>query len=264
MKSRIGVLSGKEIVIPDVNAPPMPLLANSGVIHNGEKAVDFGELQANKGYPDVRSFRGKFGLIVPATNTSVEHELWTIICRNRSLEGIGIHTSNVVTPRPKLETEADLHGYQTQFLLGLKEAVDVALLADPEYMLMGMSMEHILYGIDAIREQMHEIEAYSERKWATWHDAITSALGKFKAKRIGLLTPFDQFGNANAIRMFQDLGFEVVSSVGFSCANALHIAHIPNWAKERAILELLATPTNNLDAIVQCGTNMSLLDLTER
>ncbi len=264
MKSRIGALSGKELAIPDVNAPPMPLLANSGIIHNGEKSVDFGEIQANRGYPDVRSYRGKFGLIVPATNTSVEHELWTIICRNRSLDGIGIHTSNVVTPRPKLESEADLQDYAAQFLQGLKQAVDVALLADPEYLLMGMSIEHILHGIDAIREQMHQIETYSERAWATWHDAIASALGKFKAKRIGLLTPFDQFGNENATRMFQDLGFEVVSSVGFSCANALHIAHIPNWAKERAIVELLATPKNNLDAIVQCGTNMSLLDLTER
>jgi maleate isomerase len=52
----------------------------------------------------------------------------------------------------------------------------------------------------------------------------------------------------------------VVASVGFSCANALHIAHVPDWAKERAIMELLATHTNRLDAVVQCGTNMSLID----
>lgn len=26
------------------------------------------------GYPDVRSFRRKFGLIIPATNTSMEHD----------------------------------------------------------------------------------------------------------------------------------------------------------------------------------------------
>jgi maleate isomerase len=56
----------------------------------------------------------------------------------------------------------------------------------------------------------------------------------------------------------------VVASVGFSCANALHIAHVPDWAKERAILELLATDANALDAVVQCGTNMSLIDVSER
>jgi maleate isomerase len=64
--------------------------------------------------------------------------------------------------------------------------------------------------------------------------------------------------------MFEDLGFEVVSSVGFSCANALHIAHVPDSAKEKAILELLATEKNALDAVVQCGTNMSLIDVTEK
>ncbi len=64
--------------------------------------------------------------------------------------------------------------------------------------------------------------------------------------------------------MFEDLGFEVVSSVGFSCANALHIAHVPDWAKERAILDLLATDANALDAVVQCGTNMSLIDVAEK
>jgi len=50
----------------------------------------------------------------------------------------------------------------------------------------------------------------------------------------------------------------------FSCASALHIAHIPDWAKEKAILELLANDGNKLDAVVQCGTNMSLIDVSEK
>ena len=64
--------------------------------------------------------------------------------------------------------------------------------------------------------------------------------------------------------MFEELGFEVVSSVGFACANALHIAHVPDWAKGKAILKLLATSANRLDAVVQCGTNMSLIDVTQK
>ncbi|MDH3557796.1 MAG: arylmalonate decarboxylase, partial [Deltaproteobacteria bacterium] len=76
--------------------------------------------------------------------------------------------------------------------------------------------------------------------------------------------PFDKKGNESATQMFEELGFEVVSSVGFSCANALHIAHVPDWAKEKAILELLANDENKLDAVVQCGTNMSLIDVSEK
>jgi len=43
-----------------------------------------------------------------------------------------------------------------------------------------------------------------------------------------------------------------------------HIAHIPDEAKERAIVELLATPDHRLDAVVQCGTNMSMAAVSER
>lgn len=263
----VGRLSGKNITIPDVNLPPMPALAPSGVVHNGGKARNFGEIDSSRGYPDVRSFRRKFGLVIPATNTSMEHDLWSLIFKNQGpngLSGIGLHTANVVTPNPQLATEEDRLAYQQQFLGGLRSAVDAALLAEPQYMIMGMSLEHILGGIEAIRAPMADIEAYSGLSWATWHDAIQAALGKYGAKRIGLLTPFDAQGNACATQMFEDLGCEVVASAGFSCANARHIAHVPDWAKEKAILELLATHENALDAVVQCGTNMSLIDVTER
>jgi maleate isomerase len=260
-----GALSGRKITIPDVNAPPMPALAGAGVIHNGAPAENFGAIDSARGYPDVRSFRRKFGLIIPATNTSMEHELWSIIFRNpASLGGVGLHTCNVVTPRPKLQTEEDLLEYKRQFLGGLKSAVDTALLAEPQYMIMGMSLEHILGGLDQIRAPVTEMESYSGLGWATWHEAIDAALRQYQARRIGLLTPFDAAGNASACRMFEEMGFQVVSSVGFSCANALHIAHVPDWAKEKAIHELLATGANRLDAIVQCGTNMSLTQVTER
>lgn len=48
-------------------------------------------------------------------------------------------------------------------------------------------------------------------------------------------------------------------TVGFQ-----HIAHLPDWAKEKAVLELLATADNRLDAVVQCGTNMGMLNIIDR
>lgn len=245
----------------------MPALAEPGVVLDGRKVETFGGIDANRGYPDARSYRRKFGLVIPATNTSMEHELWSLIFANpgpRGLRGVGLHTTPVVTPKPTLATERDLLDYQRQFLGGLKAAVDTALLAEPEYMIMGMSLEHIVGGLDAIRAPLADLEAYSGLPWAGSHEAFSAALRKFGARRIGLLSPFDKTGNDHAARMFAELGFEVVASAGFSCANALHIAHLPDWAKEKAILELLATERNKPDAIVQCGTNMSLIEVTEQ
>lgn len=216
-------------------------------------------------YPDVRSFRRKFGLLVPATNTSMEHELWSLIAANADvLRGVGLHTTPVVTPRPRLGSEEDLMEYGRQFLSGLRAAADAALLAQPDAMIMGMSLEHILGGLDAVRAPVAEMEAYTGLSWTAWHDAAGAALRGYGARRIGILTPFDAKGNGNATRMFEDLGFEVVASFGFACADALQIAHVPDWAKERAIVEELATRAHRLDAVVQCGTNMSLIDVAER
>jgi maleate isomerase len=111
----VGHLSGKKIIIPDANATPMPSLAAPGVIHNGKPVEGFGSIDASRGYPDVRSFRRKFGLLIPATNTSTEHELWSIIGHNagrNGLGGVGIHTANVMTPRPQFGTAEDLLEYK--------------------------------------------------------------------------------------------------------------------------------------------------------
>jgi maleate isomerase len=263
-QSIVGALSGNSITIPDANPPPMPSLAPTGVIHNGQPVPDFGRIDGARGYPDVRSFKRKFGLLIPATNTTMEHELWTIIVKNPALDGVGLHTANVTTPRPKFGTAEELLEYKRQFLDGLKAATEQVLLAQPQYLIMGMSLEHIINGIEGIRAPVAELETVAGLSWATWHDAALAALTKFGARRIGLLTPFEKTGNENASRMFEDLGFEVVSTVGFCCEHALHVAHVPDWAKEKAILELLATADNRLDAVVQCGTNMSMTQVSER
>src|SRR5687767_12623380 len=127
--------TGKTMATTNRKTSAKPALAPSGIIYNGMAAEGFGSIQSSRGYPDGRSFRKKFGLVIPATNTSMEHELWSIIFANPRLRGVGLHTVNVITPSPKLETDADLLNYQKQFLGGLKGAVDAARLADSEYMI---------------------------------------------------------------------------------------------------------------------------------
>ena len=246
-KSHVGPLSNKLIIIPDVSLSPTPELAPAA-------------------YPDARSYRQRFGLLVPATNTTMEHELWSIIFANpggNALAGVGLHTSPVLTPKPDISSAKGVEQYRQQFLDGVESAVKTALLAAPQYMIMGMSLEHIISGIEPIRTTMAQIEQYCSLSWATWHEAAKAALDSYGAKRIGLLTPFEQVGNTSAARMFQDLGYEVVASIGLACGNAQHIAHIPDWAKEKAVMEM-ATAQNRIDAIVQCGTNMGMIDVTQK
>ena len=264
-QSITGTLSGRPIFIPDVNVPPMPSIAPPGPIHNGGPTKVFDIAKLTDGHPDACSYRRRFGLLIPATNTTMESELWNILVKNRDngLDGIGLHTSTVVT-KPAVADKAGLEAFKRDFLSGVQNAVGTASLAQPQYLIMGLSLEHIVVGLNSIRETMAELATYSPLSWATWHDAIAAAFERYKVKRIGILTPWERVGNASGVRMFEDMGVEVVANVGLSCANVQQIAHIPNEAKEKAVLELLATKANKLDAVVQCGTNMSMTAVTEK
>ena len=261
----IGGISGKTIPLPDVNASSNSSIISDRFVLDDKPLPNF-LLDTSRQFHDVKSFKRKFGLLIPATNTSIEYELWSIIFNNQQngLDGVGIHVANILTPKAKLQTEADLDAYKIQFIGGLNAAIEQVALAQPEYLIMGMSLEHILYGIDEIRGLITKIETQYPFSWATWHDAADAALKKYKAKRIGLISPFDVKGNVNAKKMFEDLGYDVVTTFGFSCANAYDIAHIPDSAKEEAILKHLAIPENKLDAIVQLGTNMSMINVSEK
>jgi maleate isomerase len=264
-ESRIirGGISGKTIHLPDVNTSSNSSIKPGRFILVGKPVTDFA-LGTFRHFPDAKSFKRKFGLLIPATNTSMEFELWSIIFKNSLvLEGIGIHTTNIITPKFKISTEEDLEAYKIQFIDGLQNAITNSTLAQPEYLIMGMSLEHIIYGLSEIRNVMDKVEKQFPYAWATWHDAADAGLKKYKAKRIGLISPFNEKGNSNAKKMFEDMGYEVVATFGFDCTNLNDIAHIPDSAKEEAILKYLATSDNKLDAVVQLGTNMSMINVAE-
>lgn len=259
-----GLLSGELHQIPNVGVD----ILREGAIVNGVLDERFIPTDPPaQGFPDVRSFRRRFGLLLPATNTVMEHELWSLIADNEELgglDGIGIKTTPVITPRPNIATLEGIAEYKTGFIGGLGSAVQTALLASPQFLIMGMSLEHILFGLEPIHQTMESVKATSNLSWSTWHDAVQVALRLLNAKRIGLLTPFEASGNASATRMFNDMGFEVAASVGLTVSDLRSIAHIPDAAKERAILDVLADSNYGVDAIVQCGTNMSMINVIDR
>jgi maleate isomerase len=111
-----GALSGRPIFLPDVNAPPMPSIASPGPFYNGERTDLFDVATLSDGHPDACSYRRRFGLIIPATNTTMESELWNILVNNRGqgLDGIGLHTSSVLT-KPAVADKRDWRRSRASF-----------------------------------------------------------------------------------------------------------------------------------------------------
>lgn len=259
-----GAISGERLNIPNVN---VDVLSGGAVVNGAYDGRFIPSHPPESGFPDSRSFRRRFGLVIPATNTIMEHELWSMIVSNAEaagLDGVGLHTTPVITPKPDISTPEGIAAFKAGFISGLESAVQTAVLARPQYMIMGLSLEHILVGIDSIRETMEAVQVRSGLSWATWHDAVEAALGKLGATRIAILTPWEAHGNDSAVRMFNEMGIDVVASVGLTGTDLSHLAHLPDNAKEQAVIEVLATPNNRIDAVVQCGTGMSMMNVIDR
>merc|ERR1719424_1848848 len=184
--------------------------------------------------------------------TAMEQELWSILKKGGAAElnGVGIHTVNVVTPKPQVGTAAEVEQYKQAFLGGLERSLNTVLMAQPQYLIMGMSMEHIIDNMEEMDMPMKQIVEGTpggNMGMSTWHDAIKGALntifpndGSSTKLRIGLMTPFDESGNENAIKMFENeeffgRGVEVTRAYIFQCATTIDIAHVSDSAKEMAV-----------------------------
>lgn len=273
-----GALSGKRIKLHDNRfgyplSTPHAGFGSNGAVSigtNGNLSSEMEEklsaiqalLPSPGNDPNMLNHKLQLGLFVPSTNTSMETELWSILKgsqKNAMLtDGIGIHNVNILTAKPKVGSTADVKAYRDQFLAGMRDALLTMKHVVCHHYIMGMSMEHIMSTYADVKKPMEDFEKDCDGiGLAAWHNAATAALHKFGARKIALLTPFDKSGQQSAVNVFTEMGFDVVRDFGFACATTLDIGHVPHQAKVKAITEVL--DGENVDAIVQCGTNFSLL-----
>jgi len=128
-------------------------------------------------------------------------------------------------------------------------------------MVMGMSAETFWDGVEGNRQFVKQIKELSGGlDVATGAEACERALQLFGAKKIGVVTPYTPIGDANVRAFFTELGFEVGAIKGLCCESAVAIAHVSEQTLREAILEVDGP---DVDAIVQCGTNLCMTELAD-
>jgi maleate isomerase len=103
-----------------------------------------------------------------------------------------------------------------------------------------------------------KIQKLSGLQTSMGSDACRAALEKYNAKKIAVFTPYQPIMRQQIVKYFQDCGFQVVRYKDLRCPSATVIAAITP-AELRPVLKELDGP--DLDAIVQCGTNLSMIRL---
>ena len=204
---------------------------------------------------DALGWRRKFGVLAPSTNTIVEPDFYRM-----AVPGVTAHFSRIHIRDQKMSSNKAFEDLLVQIREEMELAVKRVMTAEPDYLVMGMSAETFWGGLEGNREFRQHLGELSSVGLATGAEACERALKLLNVKRIGVVTPYQPVGDENVIRFFGDLGVEVVALKGLKCPSAVSIAHVDEETLRQALLEV---NLDGVEAIVQVGTNLSMLRLAD-
>ena len=203
---------------------------------------------------DVLGWRRKFGVLGPSTNTIVQPDF-------EMMRPIGVtnHYSRIFTPNAQaVSNETFMAGTE---LIGrnVLEAVRSVMTCSPDYLVMGMSAVTFYGGSAGADAFQAKVERESGVGASIGSHSCTAALKAYGGvERIAILSPYYPVANREVARYFTDSGFEVVRDIYLECKSWTAIAAVTTDLLREKLIELNG---NDVDAIVQVGTNLSMVRL---
>ena len=203
---------------------------------------------------DVLGWRRKFGILGPSTNTIVQPDF-------EMMRPIGVtnHYSRIFTPNAQaVSNETFMAGTET-IGQNVLEAVHSVMTCSPDYLVMGMSAITFYGGAAGADAFQRKIERESAVGVSIGSHSCTAALRTYGGiRRIAFLSPYYPVANEQVARYFSDSGFDVVRDVYLACPSWTAIAAV---TPEELRKQLIALDGDDIDAILQVGTNLSMVRL---
>jgi maleate isomerase len=199
------------------------------------------------------SWRKRYAVIAPATNTVVEHDFPMI-----GPAGVTFHTGRMYLPNPVMGSDEDFLALLGQIRDSITVAVRDSLQCAPDRMVMGMSAETFWGGIEGslafeerIREQSGGLPV------SAGSTSCREALEAFGAKNIAVFSPYQPIADKQVGTYFAEAGFSVKRITGLRCPTATSIAEVRMDRLNDLVIDEL--DGDDVDAIVQVGTNLSFV-----
>jgi maleate isomerase len=203
---------------------------------------------------DALGWRRKFGVIGPSTNTIVQPDF-------DDMRPIGVtnHYSRIYTPNADAVSNESFRAATDVIAGNVLDAVRSVMTCSPDYLVMGMSAVTFINGSKGADTFTRQVEDASGVKISIGSHASTAALRRYGGvRRIAVLSPYWPVMNTEVIRYFTDMGFEVVRDMCLQCRSWIAIAEQTTETLRAALIKL---DGDDVDAIVQVGTNLSMVRL---
>ncbi len=195
--------------------------------------------------------RGRFAVIIPSTNTVVEHDLAMI-----RPDGITFHSGRMFIADPTLDSDESFEALLTQIRASIRVAVRDVMTCDPTYMLMGMSAETFWGGVAGNEAFEHRMLEQSGLPVSTGAASCRAALDVHGARTISVFSPYQPIADVQVGDYFREAGFDVKAITGLRCPSATAIAEVTPDEIAETVAQLDGA---DVDAIVQVGTNLSFV-----
>lgn len=199
-------------------------------------------------FPDAMGWRAKFGVLTPAPNTIVENEF-----HEMAPAGVVNIVNRYYVPNQKVRSDDDWRLIMAHTRRNVADAVDALVQAQMDHLIMGMSSESFMGGVEGSMALRRELQERAGCEVTVGAEAAERAFEAVGAKRIALLTPYYPVIDQNAVRYFTEKGYEVVAVEGLKCKSIIHVGSQRADTLIPAVKTLAAAKP---DAIIQLGTNL--------
>lgn len=202
---------------------------------------------------DHLGWRMKFGVLGPSTNTIVQPDM-----DDMRPVGVTNHYGRIEIPDMDVRSNEDFLRLVKNIKDNTLHAIDVLRTCEMQAMVMGMSATTFWDGRKGAEAYVKELQDRAGVPVSCGSFSSEAALRVYGAKRIAFLSPYFEVANAQVRRFFQDCGFNVVRDLCLERPSPVQIAHTTNAMCREALLKL---DGDDIDAIVQVGTNLSMVRL---
>ena len=196
--------------------------------------------------------RGRIGVIIPSTNIGVEYD-----CQQIIPSGVTWHFARFFVEQPDLSSDNLFLAFIDAIRKTIPDAMRDIMTCEPTYIMMGMSAETFWGGLEGNIEFEARLRQMigPQIGLTSGAAALKAALDAFGVRRVAALTPYQPVGDEQVRRFLEESGYTVTNVLGLKCDTATSIAHTPPHEVIDTILHQL--DRNDVDAIVQAGTNLS-------
>ena len=203
---------------------------------------------------DHQGYRRKFGVLGPSTNTIVQPDFDDMRPR-----GVTNHYSRIYTPNANAVSNESFRAGAETIASNVLDAVRSVMTCAPDYLVMGMSAVTFFDGAKGADAFVRKVEDEAGVKISIGSHACSAALRAYGGvRRIAVLSPYWPVMNTEVARYFSDMGFETVRDIALQCRSWTAIAEVDDVRLRAALREL---DGDDVDAIVQVGTNLSMVRL---